>query len=357
MRLLTASQQLREWERRATDTRPRVRTGWPSIDRLLYRGGLAPGDLALLAGRTRTRKTTVALNIVANLLQEGIHVGFVGLDEAPATYVAKLASVLSGASHEHLEENWWDPEVEEIRQRYYEVARRFTLSRGYRPTPEELTEWKEDAERVVGEPMRVVIIDYVSLLTRDRFAGPEVQRVQRLIEELQVWTAEQEVVTIALHQVGRFDEGTGGRYHGDTPLTLEGLKWGGEEVADVVFATYRPSLDPLGNMTWEQAQAWNPRLEREDWERARARVERLEHITYLQLLKNRPGTQVCEEGVPLVSPDVSMRMFEARPEDLEVLDEDMRPRRPLSNPEVQMEKLAFLLSLAEDIERRRKEEA
>jgi hypothetical protein len=187
-----------------------------------------------------------------------------------------------------------------------------------------LTEWRETAEMVVGEPMRVVVIDYVSLLARDRYAGAEVQRVQRLIEDLQVWTNEQEVVTIALHQVGRYDEGTGGRYHGDVPLTLEGLKWGGEEIADLVWATYRPALDPVGHMSWAQAQAWNPKMAREEWERAAERVRRFERVTYLQLLKNRPGTQVCEEGVPLVSPSASLRMREAQPDELTELRDDMR---------------------------------
>lgn len=324
MRLLTASQQLSEWERRATDTRPRVRTGWASVDRLLYRGGFAPGDFVILAGRTRTRKTTVALNITANLLRDGIHVGFVGLDEAPATYTAKLASALYGIPHQRLEEDWWSSESREMRERYLEDARLLSFSRGYRPTPHDLTEWREDAERLVGVPMRVVIVDYISLLTRDRFAGPEVQRIQRLVEELQVWTAEHEVVTIALHQVGRYDEGTGGRYHGDTPLTLEGLKWGGEEVADLVFATYRPALDPIASMSWEQAQMWSPRLTQELWDMARTRAYRLRNVTYLQLLKNRPGTETCESGVPLISPDDSMRMREAGPDELQLIDENMR---------------------------------
>ncbi len=330
MELLPVSKQVATWRAQATDDRPRVRTGWPSFDQLLRRGGLAPGTLVILAGRTRTRKTTAALNITANLLREGVHVGFVGLDESPASYVAKLMSVVARRPSEWLEEclvaNRYDSDVQEAIDGYEALARRLSLARGYRPTTKELSEWQEAAEFVVQEPMRVVVIDYVSLLTRDRYAGPEVQRVQRLIEDLQVWTNERQLVTIALHQVGRFDEGTGGRYHGDVPLTLEGLKWGGEEVADLVWATYRPALDPVGHMSWPQAQAWNPKMAQEEWEMARDSVRRFEKTTFIQLLKNRPGTHTCEEGIPLISPDESMFMREAEPGEVEEtkVGEDMR---------------------------------
>src|SRR6266545_2717663 len=89
------TEQLKSWEMRATDTRPAVGTGWPGIDSLLHRGGLSPGHLAVIAGRTHTRKTTVALNIVTNLLRADVPVGLVALDEPVASYVGKLASANS----------------------------------------------------------------------------------------------------------------------------------------------------------------------------------------------------------------------------------------------------------------------
>lgn len=297
---------------RVSDSRPRVATGFPTFDARLNRGGFAPGELVILAGRTGTRKTTVTLNIIASMMRSGVRVGFVTLDEPPAAYTVKLASVLFDQSIATLEATYPDW-VDEYRK----LTATLTMSKGYRPTTDELTQWKAMAE-FDGQPLQVIFLDYISLLERDRFAGQEVQRISRLVEELQVWTNEQEVVLVALHQVGRFDEGSGGRYHGESPLSLEGLKYGGEEIADVVMATYRPALDPVGRMTLEDAYAYFPDGWKDDrvhkaWDTARRRVDKYRDSTFLQLLKNRPGEQPDGDafhGVELVSPDASMVMQE-----------------------------------------------
>lgn len=316
---LTPQQAVKEWETRVLDPRPRVRTGYPSMDALLNRGGFAPGELVILAGRTRTRKTTVTLNIIANMLREGVKVGFVGLDEPPASYVAKLASVLVDVPHMELEDRWHDEDVRERLAEYKRLTSNFSITKGYRPDFGDLTKWlrmHEDFDDEGG--IQVVFLDYISLLTRDKYAGAEVQRISRLIEELQVWTSEQGVVTVALHQVGRMDEGSGGRYHGDTPMSLEGLKYGGEEIADVVMSTYRPSLDPVGNLDLEDAyahfpQTWSQDKVVEAWTLAKGRVKKYEYSTFVQLLKNRPGTEVSTKGVELYSPTTAMRMVERGP--------------------------------------------
>lgn len=311
---LSPKQAVETWGRRVTDPRPRVATGYPSFDELLNRGGFAPGELVILAGRTRTRKTTVTLNLIANMLRQGVKVGFVGLDETPASYVAKLASVLLDVPFSELEDRWDDPDVREHVEEYKRLTKLLTLSKGYRPMLTDLTRWKGVAESD-GVQMQVVFLDYVSLMTRDKYAGAEVQRVGRLIEELQVWANTEEVVLVALHQVGRLDEGSGGRYHGDTPMSLEGLKYGGEEIADVVLGTYRPALDPVGHLNIDEARAYFPdswKMEKvvEAWELAVDRVEKYKHSTFLQLLKNRPGVETNFRGIELLSPTRSQRMQE-----------------------------------------------
>lgn len=327
LQALAPKHQLEVWGARATDTRPRIRTGFASMDKMLNRGGFAPGELVIFGGRTRTRKTTTVLNMVAHMLRDGVKVGFVGLDEPVASYVAKFASVLLDESHMTLEDDWQSDDVQRRLQEYRRLAHRLVLSKGYRPSFEQLHEWVEAAGIDDENPMRVMVVDYVSLLSRDKYAGAEVQRIPRLIEALQVFTNEHDLVTIALHQVGRMDEGSGGRYHGDTPMSLEGLKYGGEEIADVVMSTYRPALDPVGNLELEDAFAYFPDGWKEEkvveaWERARERVTKYPQSTFLQLLKNRPGTETHDKGIRLESPSKSMRMVEYN----DLLGEDMKRR-------------------------------
>ena len=263
-----------------------------------------PGVLAIMGGRTHTRKTTVMVNLVVNMLKAGRAVGLVGLDENPPQYVAKVASAMSGVNHEYLEEHWDAEQAKEIRTQYLKVAGRLVLSSGTRPSFDHLSSWLDNASVAAARP-EVVFIDYLSLLARDKYAGSEVQRLPRLVEDLQVWTAKEQLVTIALHQVNR-------EHEGHVPMTLSALKYGGEEIADIVFGTYRPALDPLGNMDYAEAEYFmGDKFDEEKHSEAVAKVKRTQDVTYLQLLKNRPGTRLCEKGVQVKSRGDSMKMVPA----------------------------------------------
>lgn len=260
-----------------------------------------------------TRKTTVALNWILSLLYEGVPVGLLSLDEPLPMYVSKLMSAMSRLPASYIEEEWTSPKVEEVRSQYKEATQNLVMTRGTRPTFEQMTQLLEMT--VENERPRVVFIDYVTLLAREQYAGQDTNRIPRLMENLQIWTSEQDVVTVALHQVGRMDDGHAGRrYHGSTPMTAESLRYGGEEQADIVLGTFRPALDQLGNIkTKETALAiYGDDFDEEKWSDARERVRKYERSTYLQLLKNRPGIHLAQEGIELVSPDDSQFLTERR---------------------------------------------
>lgn len=298
------------WAERATDTRPRISSGFPGLDDLLNRGGFASGELVILGGRTHTRKSTVMLNMTERLLRSGTPVWFVGLDEPTPSYIAKLASVFTHMPHSWLEDTWAEPTTQAMLDRdFWPHAELLSVTRGARPTFDVLSQELDMATVATkGKRPRVVFIDYVSLLARDKYTGQDVTRIPRLFEDLQVWTSQQDVVTIALHQVGRGDN----RYHGDTPMRLEFLKYGGEEYADVVLGTYRPDLNPLGKLDESSAM----REMGDDWDETKwgdavSRHARYEKSTFVQLLKNRPGVHLLEQGIELLSPTESIYMHPA----------------------------------------------
>lgn len=303
---LGPDEQLAAWEAVATDPRPRAATGIDPLDDLLNRRSLGTGELVILGGRMHTRKTGVACNIIVNLLRADVPVGFVGLDESPAMYVAKMASAMSGLPHTVLSdpEFWGSKKNRDVRDEYHALAQNLSVTKGYRPSFEALTGWLEVAEVTAARP-RVVVIDYLSLLARDRYTKGNSERVQRLAEDVQVWTNDQEVTTVVLHQVGRSDD-TSKRYHGDTPMTPEQLMYGGEQAADIILSTYRPAMNPVGNMTERMAAADG--IDQEEWEEARKLVDDYRDITFLQLTKNRPGVALNFRGITLRSHGESQQM-------------------------------------------------
>jgi hypothetical protein len=251
-----------------------------------------------------TRKTAVALNLAANMLEAGVPVGWAGLDEAPHMYVAKLASVFTQIPHTELDELWDTPDMENVRQLYLSKTKYLAMTKGHRPSLDALSDWLEMCD-VAGFLPKVVFIDYLALLERNKFDGKDTSRIPRLAEELQVWTNKHELVTIVLHQVGRQYDSTS-RYHGSSPVTPEQLMYGGEQQADIILATYRPALDPIGNMTWEEAEAEG--IDHDEWLKRSDRVIAYRDDTMLQLIKNRPGVHLHPQGLRLRSVGLSQKM-------------------------------------------------
>lgn len=297
-------EQLLALEARALDARPALTTPFPSLNEQLYRGGNHPGELIVLGGRKGTRKTCVMLSWVWHLLEQEVPVGVLTLDEGLPMYVAKLVSVMSKLPSEYIEENWNSEPVERLREEYADRASLLTLSKGVRPNIRSLQSWLEVAD-VEGRRPRVVFVDYVNLLVA--FRAHPTERIPQLFDELQTWAMENELVVVALHQAGRSDEGVSKKYHGDTPMTAEGLLYGGEQQADIILATYRLCKNYLGNMSRRTAEAvMGDSFDEEKWANAVGMVKATWNETNLQLLKNRPSTHDENyEGYVLVSPNES----------------------------------------------------
>lgn len=297
------------------DHRRAIPTGVGGIDSLLRRGGLLPGNLVLLGGRTGTRKTTLVCNMVVSMAEAGIPTALVGLDEQPWQYVVKLMSAWSGKSQEWLEGRWDEEEGSALRKEWREFARRIHIFGGKRPAPDHLTAAMDLAALGKNESPAVVFVDYLKLMSRKGpYSYGDNSRIPQLVEELQLWSTEQRVAVVALHQLSRNDEhggGTNSRNNGHIPVTLSQLMWGGEDSADVVLGTYRPALNPVALMAFDVAkQVLGDRFDEEDYWAVRSVAEKYAHSTFVQVLKNRPGTKTEERGIELLSVDDSLKLTE-----------------------------------------------
>lgn len=318
LRLYDSGQQDKLVAASVHDERKSIPTGFAGIDSLLRRGGLQPGNLVLLGGRTGTRKTTVITNMVVSMAQANIPVGLVGLDEQPWQYVEKLMSAWSGWSLDRIEERWDEDDGQALRKGWRTLARGLVhVFGGKRPAPEHLASALDlaaiGAKGAEARPV-VIFIDYLKLMTRKgQFSYGDNSRIPQLVEEIQLWSTENQVAVVALHQLSRNDEhgGQNSRSNGHIPMTLTQLMYGGEDSADIVLGTYRPSLDPLALMAMDIAKmVLGDRFDEDEYYVRRGNAKKYEHSTFLQLLKNRPGTEREERGIELLSPDRSMRMEE-----------------------------------------------
>jgi RecA/RadA recombinase len=305
LRLLDVTQQLDAVTESLHDERPSVPTGFAGLDSLLRRGGLISGTFVLLGGRTGTRKSTVVANMMVSMAQANVPVGLVGLDEQPWQYVVSLMSAMYGRSRDWVEQHWDDNEGMSFRRAWKEHKSLVTFYHGRKPTVDQIAMQMDMAASGNTQRPAVVFIDYLNKLTRDKDYGyQETTRIPRLVEDLVEWAHTSGTTVVCLHQLSRNDEfgGANARNAGHLPVTLAQLKYGGEEDSDIALGTYRPAMDPLGNMAMDVAKmVLGDRFDDQDYWAAVNRVKKYQDSTFLQLLKNRPGTHREERGVELMS--------------------------------------------------------
>jgi hypothetical protein len=94
----------------------------------------------------------------------------------------------------------------------------------------------EDATEAIGEPPRLILIDYLELIGGNGMLGKS-EQVDKLAQQLRAWTRNHNCSTIVLHQVGKGDGGSGAE-----PLGLDSGRYGGFQPMDYVVGAYRPSL-------------------------------------------------------------------------------------------------------------------
>jgi hypothetical protein len=82
--------------------------------------------------------------------------------------------------------------------------------------------------------------------------------------------------------------------------------YGGEQSADIILGTYRPALDPEGNMSLEEAMSQG--MDQAEWQAKADRVSAFQNDTMLQLIKNRPGVELNIPGIRLRSVGQSQKM-------------------------------------------------
>lgn len=312
-------QQLKLLDDSVHDKTPTMSTGVESLNLLLRRGGLLPGNFALLGGRTGTRKSTFMLNMALSIARSGVPVGIIGIDEPPWLYVVKLLSAFTGRPQEEIEEMWDEVEGQDLREEWKKFARRRVhLFTGRRPGPDHLSAALDLASLGDEGAPRVLFIDYLGAMTRDgKYGYGEQGRITLLAEELQSWSSETGVAVVALHQLSRTDEfgGSNNRNAGHLPVTRSQMKFAGEEQADLVLGTYRPAMDPIGGMDYATAKTvLGKDFDEDEYYERRARVAKHKDSTFVQLLKNRPGTHEELKGIEMVSPNDSLVMVEKEAE-------------------------------------------
>lgn len=244
----------------ATDPRPRIGFGLPFFDGRTN-GGIARSEIAMMMAFSSVGKTTLALNVVRN--NPDVPVLFFSLEMNWRMVAPRLAALELPTSTTAIEQqykqlgqhpSWVQQVVDKYRLLVCDDTPAITLR-------DAKASYEAAAQKLGVEP-RLVIWDYLEMIGGSGLLG-KAEQVDRAAEKLRNWTREMDCASLLLHQVGKGDGGA-------DPLDLGSGRYGGHAPMDFVVGAYAPRLEK--GIT-------------------ASRFEQVQDEIYLQLLKNRSGSE------------------------------------------------------------------
>lgn len=197
-----------------------VHTGFPDLDRVL--GGMSPGSVTTLAGRTGMGKTAFATDVIRNLSRDGVPVGYVTLEMDAAEVHERVLRV---------------PYVPSRAIRYWYPSRR--------SNPDSIA---AQGGRWASDGLGLLVVDHLGLVSNDKFTRSRYEQVSENAREMKRIARTLKCPVLILCQLSR--KAADGK-----PPSLADLRDSGEieEISDAVILLHRPGYyDP----SKDQSEAW-----------------------------------------------------------------------------------------------------
>jgi replicative DNA helicase len=209
-------------------------TGLAALDTALG-GGLAPGDLIVVAAITGQGKSTLSLNIAANFAMRGDGALFASLEMQERKLARRLVFAEAKVSMTGAE-----PLAESERERLEHARRTFAdapLHIVYAPgiTPTRLRAAAERFRLESGAPLQLIVVDYIGLMRSDSREERREREIAAISRELKLLAGDLRCPVIACAQFNREVD----RREGNVPR-LADLRDSGavEQDADVALFIY-----------------------------------------------------------------------------------------------------------------------
>lgn len=279
----------------------RLNTGW-SVDDSCGRIGL--GELALVLARSGSGKSTLLLNIIRNSPEVPTLV--VNMEMTARRQIEWLTSmtldmeVPSRDIEELLRTGPSDERFEELMYALHqmpEIYPNLHFVMPSRPSVSDLKYLMDDVEDSSGvRPVRV-FCDHLGLMR----GCTDYTGYLNMTSGLHSWAGQEGIAVYVLQQTGR--NSGNAKNDGHMPLSMSDGVYGGEADADWMYGLFRPDRNPKFKKS--QYDFDDP------YEYFRMQQERdaLRGKTILQVIKNRPFSDLLEDGIELIY-DVHTRRLE-----------------------------------------------
>ena len=214
-----------------------IKTGYDSVDK--FSGGLTRGEITIIGGRPGHGKTTVMINMLANVLEQGHKAIFFSRELPNSELVKKIVCLESQQlSYGEVRKNifsedslrYFNNALDIIRRKYssdkflmFDNVRDFASSSG------EVKKFKPD----------IIFDDYIQLIACDSREEQRRLQIEKLVNDYKWLAKETDAVVVLASQLNRFIERAGNRGKALMPQLSDLAESGAiEQVAENVFFSY-----------------------------------------------------------------------------------------------------------------------
>ena len=214
-----------------------IKTGYDNIDN--FSGGLTRGEITIIGGRPGHGKTTVMINMLANVLEQGYKAIFFSRELPNSELVKKIVCLESqqlsyGMVRKNIfsedELNFFNSALSHIKKKYssdkflmFDNVRDFAASSG------EVKKFKPD----------IIFDDYIQLIACDSRQDQRRLQIEQLVNDYKWLAKETNAVVVLASQLNRFIERAGSRGKALMPQLSDLAESGAiEQVAENVFFSY-----------------------------------------------------------------------------------------------------------------------
>lgn len=204
-----------------------IATGYAYFDKLT--GGLQPSDLIIIAAESSQGKTSLALNIADNVLDNGKGVVFISLEMSKEQLMLRMICSRANISRKQIKNHMLA--VTQAGSVYKE--RKFYIADVTNSSATHILGLIRSAS--IRFNIDVAFIDYLQLTTDKTYASRE-QEIGQVARSLKNLAKELQITVVALSQLSR------PKFNNNHEPNLSRLRDSGqiEEAADIVWFVYRP---------------------------------------------------------------------------------------------------------------------
>ena len=214
-----------------------IKTGYNNIDK--FSGGLTRGEITIIGGRPGHGKTTVMINILAKVIEQGHRAIFFSRELPNSELLKKILCLESGKlSYSMVRQNVFteydltniDEAFEIVRKKYSkENFLMFDNIKDFSLASSEIKKFKPD----------IIFDDYIQLISCDGYSDTRRLQIEKLVNNYKWLAKETDAVVVLASQLNRFIERAGNRGQSLEPQLSDLAESGAiEQVAENVFFSY-----------------------------------------------------------------------------------------------------------------------